>query len=410
MSFLMNQQAPDTFEWYIFESSPPQSSPVLERAVRLGPFATENECRALLDSIRGVSRFTHSTLEVRQRRKRREKRVKIQLPVQLCRSATDEKSLLAYTVDVSNSGARLAGLREPLKPGEVLEVHCGRRQAVFQVVWIGSPGEATEGQAGVEGLTPEANIWELDLSEQADDEPLLQEIAVARSVQARLLPQELPLLQTLGYSGHCIQARTVGGDYYDFLDLGRGKVGFVMADIAGKGIAAALLMANLQGSLRSQAGVGGRDLPEVLASVNRHFYRHTETSRYATVFFGCYDDATRNLRYVNCGHNSPLLLREHGVERLHATATVLGLFPIWEGSVGETPLQAGDILSIYTDGITEATGRHGEEFGETRLLETLRENRGLEATAIVQKVEAAVEQFRSGDQEDDLTLVVARAW
>ena len=402
---------PDICEWYIFESIPPpatESNAEMDRAVRMGPFATENECRILLESMRQMPRFCRSALEVQKKSKRREKRTSLELPVRLRRSATGRKSQLARTLDIANSGARLAGLEEPLSLGEIIEIDCDGRNAVFQVVWIGSPGQATEGQAGVACLTPEANIWGLDLSRQTDEEPLPQEIAVARAVQTRLLPQEFPPLQTLEYRGHCIQSRTVGGDYYDFLDMGLGTVGFVLADVAGKGIAAALLVANLQASLRSHASIGSKDLALVLTSVNRHFYKHTETHTYATLFFGCYDDATQKLRYVNCGHNPPLLLHKGGVERLAPTATVLGLFQDWECSVAEAHLESEDILCIYTDGITEASDKDGREFGETRLLQVLRQNRTLDAASIVQKVEQAVEQFRSGEQEDDLTMVIAR--
>jgi sigma-B regulation protein RsbU (phosphoserine phosphatase) len=201
----------------------------------------------------------------------------------------------------------------------------------------------------------------------------------------------------------------IGGDYYDFIDMGPGEVGFVLADVAGKGIAAALLMASLQGSLHSQCDSGSDDIPQLLASVNRNFYNHTSKDRYATFFFGRYSDATRTLHYVNCGHNPPVLLRKGGeVERLAATATVLGLFLNWECSVAEAHLESGDILSIFTDGITETTGYGGEEFGETRLLETLHESRELEAACILRNVENAAQQFRLGEQEDDLTLVIAR--
>ena len=408
MVLLNNHQESEPLEWYILESVALELSVVAERTLRLGPFATDEECRSMLNSIQQIPRFSHSTLEVHKRRKRREKRIRVELPVHLRRSATGNLYQPVHTVDISRSGAHLAGLAEQMEPGEVLEIRYGNREAPFQVIWAGSPGTAGHGQVGVECLTPEANVWELDPSRQMDEEPRPKEIAVAAAVQTRFLPQELVQLQTLDYSGDCIQARTVGGDYYDFLDMGSGVVGFVLADVAGKGIAAALLMANLQGSLRSQASIGSRDLPQVLASVNRHFYKHTDANRYATLFFACYDDATQRLRYVNCGHNPPLLLHKGGVERLTATATVLGLFRDWDCSVAEAHMEAGDILCIYTDGITEATGKNGGEFGETRLLEVLRDHRDLEAASIVQKVEQAVEQFRSGEQEDDLTMVIAR--
>ena len=350
------------------------------------------------------------TTALAEHNKRREERVKIQLPVQLCRSVAEEKCQLVHTMDISNSGARLAGLKEQLKPGEVIEIHCGARKAPFRVVWVGWPGTATGDQAGVQCLAPEGNIWQLDLLRPTDQDPLLQEMAVARTVQGRLFPQERPPLQTLDYCGDCVQARIVGGDYYDFLDMGPGEVGFVLADVAGKGVAAALLMANLQGSIRSYQSIGSTDLPRWLAAVNRHFYKHTERHLYATLFFGCYCDTTRKLRYVNCGHNPPLLLRRRGAEeRLGATATVLGLFRDWECSVAETQLEAEDILCIYTDGITEAISQSGEQFGESRLVETLRQYRELDASAMLQNVERAVQQFTAGGQEDDLTLFMGRA-
>jgi CheY-like chemotaxis protein len=341
---------------------------------------------------------------------RREERVRIQLPVQLCRSATEDKAQPAHTIDISNSGARLAGLQEPLKAGEVIELHCGARKAPYRVVWVGWPGTPTEDQAGLQCLAGEGNLWEFDLSQPTEAQPLLQEMAVAHTVQSRLFPQEKPPLRTLDYSGHCIQARIVGGDYYDFLDLSPGEVGFVLADVAGKGVAAALLMANLQGSLRSYQSIGSKDFPRWLASVNRHFYKHSERHRYATLFLGCYSDSTRTLRYVNCGHNPPLLLRPgDAVERLSATATVLGLFRDWECSVAEVKLETGDVLGAYTDGITEATSQQGEEFGESRLLQTLRQSRDLAAGAILQKVEQEVQQFSAGEPQDDLTLLIGRA-
>jgi serine phosphatase RsbU (regulator of sigma subunit) len=294
-----------------------------------------------------------------------------------------------------------------MRLGDFLDIRCGDLEAPFQVVWASSAGD---GHVGVECLTPEGNIWGLDPSQQTEDDLQPNEIGVASAVQTRLLPQELVQLRTLDYRGHCIQARTVGGDYYDFLDMGSGSVGLVLADIAGKGVAAALLMANLQGRLNREAGIGAQDLPQVLAAVNRHFYKHTDSHRYATLFFACYDDVTQKLRYVNCGHNPPLLLhKKGGVERLTATATVLGLFQDWECSVAEAQMEAGDILCIYTDGITEAVDKNGKEFGEAGLLEVLHESWNLESASILQKVAQAVEQFRSGEQEDDVTMVIARA-
>jgi len=123
-------------------------------------------------------------------------------------------------------------------------------------------------------------------------------LQIARTVQSKLLPQHSPALTTLDYAGACVQARSVGGDYYDFLSLSDGRVGFVLADIAGKGISGALLMANLQASLRSLSHLAERDLPQLLRAVNHLFVENTETTHYATIFFGVYDDSSRTLRYV----------------------------------------------------------------------------------------------------------------
>src|SRR6202007_26874 len=126
----------------------------------------------------------------------------------------------------------------------------------------------------------------------------------------------------------------------------------------------------------SQYALAQQDLARLLSAVNRLFYKNTESSHYATMFFGLYDDATRKLRYANCGHNPPLLLRREGAaERLMATAPVLGAFENWTCSVAEVQLAAGDVLAIYTDGITEAANAAGEEFGEDRLLQLLEANR-----------------------------------
>jgi sigma-B regulation protein RsbU (phosphoserine phosphatase) len=237
-----------------------------------------------------------------------------------------------------------------------------------------------------------------------------REMEIAKQVQARLLPQKSPPLATLDYAGGCVQAHEVGGDFYDFLDFGPGHVGLVLADIAGKGFSGALLMANLQANLRSQYAVALEDPARLFRSVNRLFCENTGDSSFATLFFADYADASRRLRYVNCGHNPPFLIRADGrVERLRATATVLGLFTDWECEVRETELAPGDLLVLYTDGITEAMSDEGEEFGEDRLLETLLAHRSRPVDDLLKSIVSTVELFSGREQEDDLTLVIARA-
>jgi serine phosphatase RsbU (regulator of sigma subunit) len=235
------------------------------------------------------------------------------------------------------------------------------------------------------------------------------EIDIARRVQARLFPQKLPPLKTLEYVGGCVQARQVGGDYYDFLDMGPGLVGIVLADISGKGMSGALLMANLQANLRSQYAVARDDLPRLLESVNRLFYENTNDESYATMFFGVYDDSCRSLRFANCGHVAPLLLRANGSrERLTSTTTVLGLFLKWESHLEEINLYPGDVLVICTDGVTEAPNPQGEEYGEVRLAELVLTKRDLPISAIMSAIQVGVESFSVGTQADDITLIVAR--
>jgi serine phosphatase RsbU (regulator of sigma subunit) len=201
----------------------------------------------------------------------------------------------------------------------------------------------------------------------------------------------------------------VGGDYFDFLDLGPGRVGIVLADIAGKGISGAMLMANLQANLRSQYALALSDLPGLLRSVNHLLHENTAEASYATLFFADYEDLGRRLRYVNCGHCPPMLLRSNDtIERLTATATVLGLFDNWECSVDEVTLNPGDTLVVYSDGVTEAATAEGEEFGECRLVETLRLQRHLPVSTLLKTIVATVQKFSDGEQADDITLVIAR--
>ncbi len=235
-----------------------------------------------------------------------------------------------------------------------------------------------------------------------------QELEIAKQVQARLFPQELPRLKTLEYAGTCIQARQVGGDYYDFLSLGQDRLGLVIGDIAGKGIAAALLMANLQANLRSQCAIA-LDPRRFLHSVNQLFYENTVESAYATLFFGEYDDRAGRLRYANCGHLPALLLRRDGtLERLDSTCPVLGLFSAWDCAIDERRLLPGDTLVLYTDGVTEAFNAAEEEFGDHRLVETLRRHQDQPPPALVQSIADAVSQFSPREQYDDITLIVAK--
>ena len=236
-----------------------------------------------------------------------------------------------------------------------------------------------------------------------------QELEIAKQIQARLFPQTLPALRTLDYAGICIQAREVGGDYYDFLNLGRQRLGLVIGDISGKGIAAALLMAHLQANLRSQCAIAWDQPQRLLRLVNQLFYENTPDNAYATFFYAEYDDKVRLLRYANCGHLSALLLRsDNTLERLESTGTVLGLFSEWDCSIVEREIFSGDTLALYTDGITESFNNAGDEFGEQRLIEVLRRNRDLSSEALLASIVEDVRHFSPHEQHDDITLILAK--
>jgi serine phosphatase RsbU (regulator of sigma subunit) len=235
------------------------------------------------------------------------------------------------------------------------------------------------------------------------------ELEIAKQVQARLFPQTLPACRTLEYAGICSQARQVGGDYYDFLSLGQERLGLVIGDIAGKGIAAALLMANLQANLRSQCAIALDEPQHFLRCVNQLFYENTTPSAYATLFFAEYDDQSQRIRYINCGHLPGIVIRsDSSVERLESTTTVLGLFSKWDCSVGECQLFAGDTIALYTDGVTESMDDAGQDFGEEGVISALRRHRSLPLNEMVDAILADVQRFSPHEQHDDITLIAGR--
>jgi phosphoserine phosphatase RsbU/P len=260
-------------------------------------------------------------------------------------------------------------------------------------------------------LTHELEVQRRALAAKQDAERrAAHELEIAKGVQSRLFPQTLPALSTLDYAGLCIQARQVGGDYYDFLELGGGRMGFVIGDVAGKGIAAALLMANLQANLRSLAAFAQGQPERILCSVNQLFCENTTDGAFATLFFAEYDDRSRLLRYANCGHLPALVLRGNGkVDRLDATATVLGIFKKWDCALGDCQLEPGDLFALYTDGVTESFDAQGEEFGQERLVTALKRHRAMSPYAALSAIVEEVTRFGPQEQHDDITLIVAHS-
>jgi sigma-B regulation protein RsbU (phosphoserine phosphatase) len=235
------------------------------------------------------------------------------------------------------------------------------------------------------------------------------ELEIAANVQQKLFPRKLRLLRTVDYAGQCVSAKEVGGDYYDFLEITDHSLGFVLADVSGKGVPAALLMANLQATFRNQPPGALLRPSDVLKTINRHFFESTAAERFATLFFGIYDDGTRRIRYVNCAHVAPLLLRTSGeLVKLDATATMLGAFSQWTCREASVDLGRGDSLVLYSDGVTEAGIEHGDEFGDARLEAVLREHGRAPAATLVQKVIDAVSRFSGISRSDDVTVVALR--
>ena len=231
------------------------------------------------------------------------------------------------------------------------------------------------------------------------------ELEIARNVQQKLFPHQSRRLAGIDYAGQCVPAREVSGDYYDFLEIGTNGLGFVLADVSGKGVAAALLMANLQACFRSQSQEALLHPASMLGAVNKLFYESTPPEHFATLFFGHYDDGNKRLRYANCGHLPPVLLRADGtVERLSPTATVLGVFSNWTCEECTVDLRTGDTLVLFTDGVTEAGIESDQEFGEDGVVAVMRANRDGDGEALVCAILGAV----AGDKEDEVTVFVVR--
>jgi sigma-B regulation protein RsbU (phosphoserine phosphatase) len=239
-----------------------------------------------------------------------------------------------------------------------------------------------------------------------------EEVRSAFEVQQRLLPQHLPALASLDYAAFFQPARGVSGDYYDFLDLGERHLGLLLADVSGKGLPAALLTATLHAAFRAQARLCGRQCQELLAAINALLYESTDASRYATAFYAVYDDETRTLTYLNAGHPPPLLLRTGGRQKwseLAGATFPLGLFEDLEPACASLPLEPGDWLVVYSDGVTEAPDGKRQQFGRRRLLKVAQENSQGTATEMCGAIRAALFRYSGGQPgQDDMTVIAAR--
>ena len=281
-----------------------------------------------------------------------------------------------------------------------------------------------------------ASIEKLIL-EQKEKQRLENELSIAQEVQAQLFPRQVSELESLEVHGFCRPARTVSGDYYDFLTASSHKLILAVGDISGKGISAALLMATIHSAVRAYSvenlpqmrepvAVGavsgaGRVMatwPEgvevspgaLLSLLNHQLYESTPPEKYATLFLGIYDGRSHHLTYSNGGHLPPILISKDGtIRRLEAGGTVVGLFDNMTYEEGAVEMHPGEIFLAYSDGVTEPENDFGE-FGEQRLIDLVRDNRDLPLPQISQIVTTAVENWiGDNEQPDDVTLVLARA-
>jgi len=252
---------------------------------------------------------------------------------------------------------------------------------------------------------------------EKEKERLQTELEIAREVQNQLYPKSLPPTSGLQLTVQCDPARMVSGDYFDYQLLRPGQLAFAIGDVAGKGISAALLMANLQASLRSEISYhveGGEsglplDASQLVSHLNKQLYANTSPEKYATFFFGLYDNASETLTYTNAGHLPPMLFRGSEVISLETNGTVVGLFPFSKYDKTRLKLEPGDLLVCYTDGITEPENAYGEMFGEQRMVELVKKHQRQDPLFIIHAVMEAVKSWTGTPElQDDMTLLIAR--
>ncbi|MFB3827299.1 MAG: SpoIIE family protein phosphatase [Bryobacteraceae bacterium] len=267
--------------------------------------------------------------------------------------------------------------------------------------------------------TMTANLEQL-IAVAKEKERLQSEIEIAREVQSQLFPKSVPDLKSLEMAGVCKPARMVSGDYYDFMLLPDASLAFAIGDVAGKGISAALLMAAIQSTIRTQlataaqsAGNGGApaqvSTARLVTLLNSQLYANTSPEKYATFYFALYEEGTHTLSYTNAGHVPPFLVRGGHPMPLEVTGTVVGAFPFAQYREQRVQLAPGDLVVTYTDGIIEPENEYGEMFGEERLKDILLRHSAAGCDEIIARTMEAVNDWTgAGELQDDMTMLVAR--
>ena len=234
-----------------------------------------------------------------------------------------------------------------------------------------------------------------------------QDWATACDVQQRFMDHGVPAGDGIRYAARCRQLRALGGDCYDFLHVASNQPAFAIGDASGKSLPAALMIANVQSSLRTAAFFVGDNPAVVLRAVNHQLHAASLVDRFATLFYGVFEAGTRTLRYANAGHNPPVVIRQDGsVVCLDAAGLPLGLFTDTTYEEGTIPLEAGDTVIAYTDGVIEATNPSGEEWGAEGIQNAAIESKAKGPDELVEAIFTSLDEFSQGRQSDDATIVV----
>ncbi|MBK7709102.1 MAG: SpoIIE family protein phosphatase [Acidobacteria bacterium] len=287
---------------------------------------------------------------------------------------------------------------------------------VFGLVYADSPTyEATFSEEHLNILTTLASVASIRvenarlLEERFERERMERELELATEIQQRFQPSGPPVMDGYEFQGISFSCYEIGGDYYDFIARDDGKMLIALGDVSGKGTAAALLMSSLHASIHGQVSARN-SLSDTVTSVNQYLAHNTPTNRFVTLFIAELDPASGELKYINAGHNPPLIGRADGrIEQLESGGFPLGIMPMAEYELGQTRLASGDVLVIYSDGVSEAANLRGDEFGLERLSEVVAKNLTASASGLRDKVESALSSFtQSAPAGDDITLVIVK--
>ncbi|MBI1764054.1 MAG: SpoIIE family protein phosphatase [Acidobacteria bacterium] len=340
--------------------------------------------------------------------------------VSLSRSITEQvlqqrKALLTSDAQhdprfAANQSIMLGGIRS------IMAVPLAIEERVLGMVYVDSPLHSNRFTkrdlelltliAGVAAIRIE-NVRLLDV--QAEQKRLANELAVASEIQLRLHPAAPPAINGYDLMGVSFPCYEVGGDYYDFIQKRDGRIVIALGDVSGKGTGAALLMSSIHAAVRAQCTT--RLAPsEIVTEINQYIYDNTPSNRYVTLFYSELDPRTHQLTYINGGHNSPLLVRTSGeITTLDIGGFPVGITPFGDYHEGMAHLEPGDVLVIYSDGVTESQDEAGEEFGEARLIEIVQRNRGRTAAGLRDRIDDALQKFvGKAKSVDDLTLVILK--